>query len=391
MNILTINAGSSSIKYKVFESSQQGLSPIISGLIEGIGEAAGKWQHQYQDKTINPHHFKSHEEAFAALAVCLNTALDGMKIDGVGHRVVHGGRLYYQPTIINEEVLQSIIELAPLAPLHNPINALGIQFAMQYFPYATHIALFDSGFHHTMPESVYTYAIDQDIANDYQIRRYGFHGLNHEYVAQQAALFLNKPLPDCHLISLHLGNGASACLIKNGQSVDTSMGMTPLAGLIMGTRCGDIDPAIPLYLQGRGLSLDDVDRLLNKRSGLIGIAKDNDMRHLLTRLASGDEAAKLAIEMYVYSIQKTIGAYLSQIPALDALIFTGGVGENAAPIRHMILSALKHMNLVIDTQLNDIHSSESCRNIAHTQPPILVIRGDEEYFMAVEVCKIKRR
>ena len=401
MNILTINAGSSSIKYKLFEHAKEHLSPLLSGLIEGIGESSGKWQHQYQEKTSKPHSFASHEEAFSALANLLNQSLAGMTVHAVGHRVVHGGSHYYKPTIIDPHVLQAIKDLSSLAPLHNPINALGIQFAMKYFPDAKHIALFDSGFHHTMPEAAYTYAIEKDTAATYQIRRYGFHGLNHEYVANQAALFLNKPLNTCHFISLHLGNGASACLIKEGQSIDTSMGMTPLAGLIMGSRCGDIDPAISLYLQRQGLSVDEVDSLFNKRSGLIGLAKDNDMRHLLARLDKGDKAAKLAIEMYVYAIQKTIGAYLSQIPHLDALIFTGGVGENAVQIRQMIVSKLHHMHLIIDPERNQVpvfgsvnanppqKNLENCRNIAiNNEPPILVIRGDEEYFMALEVLKL---
>ena len=228
------------------------------------------------------------------------------------------------------------------------------------------------------------------VAEHYQIRRYGFHGINHEYVAQQAALFLKKPLAACNLISLHLGNGASACLIKQGLSFDTSMGMTPLAGLIMGSRCGDIDPAIPLYLQQQGMSIDDVDTLLNKRSGLMGIAKDNDMRHLLARLDSNDPDALLAISMYVYSIQKIIGSYITQLPTLNALIFTGGVGENAAPIRAMITETINHMGFAIDPTHNYNDNGETCRTISASNIPILVIRGDEEYFMAQQVVGIQQ-
>ena len=215
--------------------------------------------------------------------------------------------------------------------------------------------------------------------------RYGFHGINHEYVAQQAAIFLKKPLTTCNFITLHLGNGASACLVKQGKSVDTSMGMTPLAGLIMGSRCGDIDPAIPLYLQQQGMSLKSVDHLLNKQSGLIGIANDNDMRRLLTRLEAHDPAAELAISMYVYSIQKIIGSYLSQISSLDGLIFTGGVGENAFPIREKIILPLSHMGFALDQKLNATNTGENCRNISKSGSPILVIRGDEERFIAEKV------
>lgn len=234
MNLLTLNAGSSSIKYKVFDETKK---PFISGLIEGIGESGGNWTH-CQEKS--PHHFQNHEQAFAALGAKLKTALKDHPIQGVGHRVVHGGNRYFQPTLISDEVLDEIRALAKLAPIHNPINALGIQFAKEQFPDALQVAIFDNGFHHTMPEHVRRYAIKSDLADKYQIRRYGFHGINHEYVAKQAAFFLQKDLKDCNFISLHLGNGASACLIKKGESFDTSMGMTPLAGLVMGTRCGDM-------------------------------------------------------------------------------------------------------------------------------------------------------
>jgi len=388
MNILTINAGSSSIKYKIFHAEGDVLSEIVAGLIEGIGETQGKWHHTlHGQKTSTPHSFASHQEAFAALAEKFNVDLKETPIDAVGHRVVHGGSQYFKPTVINAEVLQAIRDLSSLAPIHNPVNALGIEFALQYFNNIPHVALFDSGFHHTLPAHVHTYAIDTDVAAQYQIKRYGFHGINHEYVAQQAAAFLKKPLKTCNFITLHLGNGASTCLVKQGESVDTSMGMTPLAGLIMGSRCGDIDPAIPIYLQQQGMTLSEVDHLLNKRSGLIGIAKENDMRHLLTRFDAGDPAAELAITMYVYAIQKTIGGYLTQIPTLDALIFTGGIGENAAPIREMIVSGLHHSGLVLSKDRNAQDNGDKCRNISQNQTPILVIRGDEEQFIACEVIK----
>jgi acetate kinase len=390
MNILTINAGSSSIKYKVFENVNGVPSAIVAGLIEGIGEKTGHWHHTHHQKNTTSHQFASHQQAFAELAQKLHNNLEDFTIEAVGHRVVHGGSQYFNPTVITENLLQAIIDLTPLAPIHNPVNALGIQFAMDYFPKATHVALFDSGFHHTIPNHIHTYAIDADIASQYQIRRYGFHGINHEYIAHQAALFLKKPLASCNFISLHLGNGASACLVKQGKSFDTSMGMTPLAGLIMGSRCGDIDPAIPIYLQQQGMPLEEVDKLLNKRSGLIGIANENDMRHLLTRLKEGDESAELAIAMYVYSIQKTIGGYLTQTPSLDALIFTGGVGENAAPIREKIITALSHMGFTIDNQQNDGNTGADCRNISANEQPILVIRGDEEHYIAQEVEKLIR-
>ena len=388
MNILTINAGSSSIKYKVFKIENDQPTATLSGLIEGIGEQEGHWHHNSFERIITPHSFSSHQQAFSALAERLRECIGNTKIHGVGHRVVHGGSKYFNPTLITADVLKEIIELIPLAPIHNPINAEGIQFALQQYPEAQQIALFDSGFHHTIPDYIHTYAIDHETASQYKIKRYGFHGLNHEYVSKQAAFFLKKPLNECHFISLHLGNGASACLIKQGKSYDTSMGMTPLAGLMMGSRCGDIDPAIPLYLQHQGMALKEVDALLNKKSGLIGIAKENDMRHLLTRLEARDPQAELAIAMYVYSIQKTIGSYLTQTSRLDALIFTGGIGENADPIRERIMTALHHLNFRIDSKQNKRKTEESCRDVSKHGIPILIIRGDEESFIAQEVNQL---
>ncbi len=386
MNILTLNAGSSSIKYKAFARDNQKLTPLLSGLIEGIGESKSTWHHQKESKDLSHQHFANHQQAFAALADKLKVDLKDHPIDGIGHRVVHGGNRYYQPTIISPEVLAEITDLAKLAPIHNPINALGIQCAQQFFPKATQVAIFDNGFHHTMPPHVRNYAIDTEVANRYQIRRYGFHGINHEYVAAQAALFLKKPLANCNFIILHLGNGASACLVKDGQSYDTSMGMTPLAGLIMGTRCGDIDPAIVLYLQEQGLTLAEVDTLLNKQSGLKGIANENDMRKLIARALEKDEKAILALQTYVYSVQKIIGAYWTQIKHLDALIFTGGVGENASLIREKILLPLKHLGFELDETLNSTADDKSCRPISKSGTPILVIRGDEEALMAEKVA-----
>ncbi len=377
MNILTLNAGSSSIKYKLFKTRDKTLEGVFSGLIEGIGEMNGKWHHTNKESDTDVHLFKDHQEAFKALASKLEDELNGDEIKGIGHRVVHGGDIYYQPTVVKNEVLFTLEQLSNLAPIHNPINILGIKFAQTYFPNTVQLAVFDTGFHHSMPEASYTYAIDQDIASKYHIRRYGFHGINHEYVARQAAKHLDKKLSECNFISLHLGNGASACLIKQGKSYDTSMGMTPLSGLIMGTRCGDIDPAIPLYLQQQGYKAEEVDELLNRQSGLKGIAGDNDMRHLCQRANENDEAAKLAIEMYVYAIQKRIGSYYSQAADLDALIFTGGVGENAAGIRQQIITPLKHFGLELHQSKNKSSDLGQCDNIASGKTPVLVIKGNE--------------
>lgn len=388
MNILTLNAGSSSIKYKVYAHQNNTNNLVLSGLIEGIGESGGLWNHQFTTKEKHKQTFTTHQNAFDVLGLQLKRDLFDHPIHGVGHRVVHGGKNYFKPTIITPEVLKDIQELAKLAPLHNPINAQGIIFAQQHFKDACQVAVFDTGFHHSMPAYVSQYAIDTETTRKFQIQRYGFHGINHEYVTTQAAIFLNKPLKQCNFISLHLGNGASACLIKNGKSFDTSMGMTPLAGLIMGTRCGDIDPAIPMYLMGQGLTESEIDNLLNKQSGLKGISNDNDMRKILARMEAQDAKAKLAIEMYVYAIQKIIGAYLSQISLLDALIFTGGVGENAAIIRANIMTPLKHMGFQLNDALNQKHSANLCNRISATGNSVLVIRGDEERLIVQKVIEV---
>ncbi|VEG90195.1 acetate/propionate family kinase [Legionella spiritensis] len=391
MNILTINAGSSSIKYKAFTLRNHRPDLVLSGLIEGIGESVTRWHHRFTASESGEYQFSDHEQAFNALARKLQEDLQQYPIDGIGHRVVHGGSVLFQPTIIDDSVLDTIRQLADLAPIHNPINAQGIVFARRHYPNAVQVAIFDSGFHHTMPPHASQYAIDADTAARYRIKRYGFHGINHEYVARQAALFLKKPFHSCQFITLHLGNGASACLIKNGQSADTTMGMTPLPGLIMGTRCGDIDPAIVLYLLEQGISAGDIDQLLNKKSGLKGVAQDNDMRNLLARHDEGDSKATLAIDMYVYSVQKTIGAYLSQTGNLDALIFTGGVGENAAAIREKVLVTLKHLGFHIDKKLNEAPSEQRIHLITRQGHPVLTIKGDEEYFMAQEVAGLLQK
>ncbi|ASQ45856.1 acetate/propionate family kinase [Legionella clemsonensis] len=390
MNVLTINAGSSSIKYKAFKVDNQQVFPLVAGLIEGIGETQGQWHHTNNKGIKESQHlvFQNHEAAFGLLAAKLQKDLDKYPIQGVGHRVVHGGDDYYLPTIVTPEVLEKIRHLSQLAPIHNPVNALGIQFAQQHFKHALHVAVFDSGFHHSIPSHIHQYAINREIAKKYQIKRYGFHGINHEYVARTAAVYLGKSLEQCNFISLHLGNGASACLIKEGKSFDTTMGMTPLAGLIMGTRCGDIDPAIPLYLQYQGMTTEEVDTLLNKQSGLKGIAQENDMRHLIERALGGDYSANLAIDMYVYSLQKIIGAYSSQIANLDALIFTGGIGENAAVIREKIVLPLKHLNFELNLTVNKTRTHANCQDISLQGKSILVIRGDEEALIAQKVENI---
>ncbi|WP_367605578.1 acetate/propionate family kinase [Legionella sp. W05-934-2] len=379
--ILTFNAGSSSIKYSAFHIKDQTMVLEFKGLIEGIGEKQSFWTHE---TTKSEHLFKNHQQAFQALLKPVTEGIQG-EIIGIAHRVVHGGSQFSTPTVVDKTVLSTIQSLSNLAPLHNPANALGIEVAKSLFPKCPHVAIFDTAFHVTMPESAHTYAIDKDICHQYQIKRYGFHGINHQYVAEQAAGFLLKPLSHCQLITLHLGNGASACLIKDGKSYDTSMGFTPLPGLIMGTRCGDIDPSIILYLADQGITMASISSMLNRRSGLKGIGGENDMRRLLEHEAAGDMDAKLAIEMFCYQLQKYIAAYYGQCPNLDALVFTGGIGEHSVDIRARTIQPLNHLGLSIDANLNSNQGWTQPSIIHNGSIPILVIPGDEEKAMA-EQC-----
>jgi acetate kinase len=365
MQILTLNAGSSSIKYKVFKLHSEGITENYGGLIEGIGENRA-------------HTFQTHQEALEHLYDILKE----MHFDAVAHRVVHGGENHYKPTVITPTVRDEIAKLGELAPIHNPINLQGIDFAVSHFNNAKQVAIFDTGFHHTLCAETKHYPISPKITQKYKIMRYGFHGINHEFVARQAADYLNLNFESSNFITLHLGNGASTCLIQSGKSIDTSMGMTPLAGLMMGTRSGDIDPAIPLFLCQKGFSAQEIDSILNKQSGLLGIGGDNDMRHLDARAKTGCLNAQFAIDMYVYRIKNYIGAYLAHLSKLDGLIFTGGIGENAAFIRERILNNMTHLKFHIDGEKNQQKTSDLVHSISSEGIPILVIKGNEEYFMA---------
>ena len=332
MKIAVVNAGSSSLKFKLFD--MQTKEVLRSVLVEKIGEI---------DSDIKTHH-----DALESLNI------DFSDIDAIGHRVVHGGDKLTNATIIDENIIEIINSLIPLAPLHNPANLEGIKVLMQKAPNLPNIAVFDTAFHATMPKEAYMYALPMDMYKKHHIRRYGFHGTSHSYIMKQTASILNKELNEVNLITLHLGNGASACAIKNGKSIDTSMGFTPLEGLVMGSRSGDIDPAIVLYMQRElGLSVDEVDKLLNKQSGLIGICDENDVRKIVSR---EDESSKLALDMMVRRIQKYIGSYMALLGNIDAIVFSGGIGENSEYIRSRVLNAkifkgIKSLSIKTDEEL----------------------------------------
>ena len=391
MQILLLNAGSSSLKYQLLQMSPQPVK-LATGLAERIGESESYWTHSVTDndagsfkqKTLS---FPNHDTALDAIIDLLN--LDESQLGAIGHRVVHGGPHYTKATLIDDSVLQTIRDLIPLAPLHNSANAMGIEVARKRYPDIPHYAIFDNAYHHTMPDYAAHYAIDRELCDQHMIRRYGFHGTSHAYVSKVAAQGLGIDYERFNAITLHLGNGASACAIHQGRSMDTSMGFTPLAGLMMGTRCGDVDPAIAVYLQREcNMGAEEIDQLFNKRSGLKGVAGDNDMRNIEQRHREGDAQATLALEMYVYRIKQTIGSYYAILGQLDALIFTAGVGENAAIVRQMVCHNMQHLGLKLDENKNSqVDKNQAVTDIStpDSQPRILVVPTNEELQMALEI------
>lgn len=391
MKILVLNSGSSSIKYRLFDMNAK--TVLASGLVEQIGEEQSRLAHQTRNPQEDMGEFvktvvvDDHRAGFEFIGAALSESgalKDTSELSGIGHRVVHGGEAFRKPTLIDQKVIDTIRRLSPLAPLHNPANLLGIEVAMQSAPHVPQIAVFDTAFHQSLPEHAYRYAIPQDLYEAHQVRRYGFHGTSHSYVARQAAKMLSRPLDSLNLITLHLGNGASAAAVKGGKSIDTSMGMTPLEGLIMGTRSGDIDPAIIFYLKRKtGMIREEMEVLLNKSSGLKGICGVNDMRDVEKRAREGDPAAQLAIEMVCYRIKKYIGAYSAVLGRLDALVFTAGIGEKSPLIRARSCRGMAHLGIDVDPVKNK-HNSKEAFDIQseNSTARVLVIPTNEEYEIA---------
>jgi acetate kinase len=397
MNILVINCGSSSIKYQLFDMRHHEV--VTSGLLERIGERSSRLEHEWiddngdtQEKTYEQH-VDDHHAAFELIRSAMRDSgisEDLNQLDGVGHRVVHGGEAFQQPVMITDEVVASIREVCPLAPLHNPANLTGIEIAKKQMPNVPHVAVFDTAFHHTMPPHSYRYALPETYYREHGVRRYGFHGTSHYFVAKKAAAHLNRSISELKLITLHLGNGASAAAIKHGKSVDTSMGLTPLEGLIMGTRSGDIDPAIPFYLEKEAnLTINEIDELLNKQSGLKGICGANDMREIQNMAKNNDEKALLAIDMYCYRIKKYIGAYYAVLGGLDALIFTAGIGENSAMIREKVCSDMAHLGIECDPAKNrSVNDGVLAINSTAAGANVLVVPTNEELEIAQQTAAL---
>ena len=372
---------------------------LTSGVLERIGEANSilthKWRSDTGDyvKKIYEHQIHDHQQAFDIIHQALRESKvmeDINELAAVGHRVVHGGEAFKQPVVIDKNVLEGVRKVTPLAPLHNPANLIGIEIARKTIPNIPHVAVFDTAFHQTIPDYAYRYALPEDLYQTYGVRRYGFHGTSHFYVAKQAALYLGRPLQSLNLITLHLGNGASAAAIRQGQCVDTSMGLTPLEGLIMGTRSGDLDPAIPFYLAKQThLSFSDIDNLMNKQSGLKGICGFNDMREIHHQAQSGNDSARLAIEMYCYRIKKYLGAYYAALGQVNAIVFTAGIGENAGFIREKVCEGLNGLGIYLDKEKNQMRSSDVLDiSMADSPVKILVIPTDEEWEIAQQTMSL---
>ena len=366
--VLVVNTGSSSIKYRLFGMADRtgdrtgGPAVLASGLLERIGEAASTLTHRVPgaDPVVRELKVADQREGFDRILEAFGGGLRGElggglrgELAGIGHRVVHGGERFTAPTLLDAEALEAIREQIPLAPLHNPSNLLGIEVTMAAFPATPQVAVFDTAFHLTMPPRAYRYAIPRELASRFGIRRYGFHGTSHAFVSRRAAEHLGRPLADLNLVTMHLGNGASVAAVAGGRCIDTSMGLTPLEGLVMGTRSGDLDPAIPLYLQREaGLSVDQVDALLNRESGMLGLAGANDMREVERRAAAGDERAREALDVYCYRVRKYVGAYAAALGRLDALVFTAGVGENSEAVRAGVCRGLEGFGVLLDPERN---------------------------------------
>jgi acetate kinase len=367
--VLVVNCGSSSLKYAVVEpdSGRQ----LADGIVERIGEGE----------------IADHEAALRAAFDELAEAgldLDEQGLVAVGHRVVHGGPELYRPTLVDGGLIATLESLAPLAPLHNPPAVLGIEVARRLLPDLPHVAVFDTAFFHDLPPAAATYAIDRELAEQWHIRRYGFHGTSHQYVSEQAAEFLQAPLESLNQIVLHLGNGASASAIAGGRPVDTSMGLTPMEGLVMGTRSGDLDPGIITYLwRTAGMSVEDIESMLNRRSGVMGLGGAIDFRILHQRIESGDAEARLAYDVYIHRLRKYIGAYLALLGHTDVITFTAGVGENDALVRRDALSAMATLGIELDEHLNDSPARGPRRITADMSPTtVLVIPTGEELAIA---------
>ena len=398
MKILVINSGSSSIKYQLFDMARR--QALAAGIVERIGETGSRIKHTLltpvSKTVILEEDVANHRQGLALMVQQLLDKDTGViaaadEITAIGHRVVHGGEDFSRPTIITAEVRAAIKKLIPLAPLHNPANLTGIEVAMELFPAAVQVAVFDTAFHQTLPAAAYRYAIPNQLYEEQGIRVYGFHGTSHFYVSKVAAAYLGQAEADTNLITAHLGNGASITAVRGGQSVDTSMGFSPLAGLIMGTRSGDLDPVVPIFLASSlGMSPAEIDKLLNKQSGLLGLTGQNDLRDIEDRMERGDAQAQLALDMVAYRLKKYIGAYTAVLGHVDALVFTAGVGEHSETVRRLTCAGLNNLGIILDEEKNQAGPSGAVTEIQApgSRVKVLIIPTNEELEIAIQTEEI---
>jgi acetate kinase len=394
LKVLVVNCGSSSIKYQLYDMPAGEV--LAKGLVERIGETMGAlMQETPQGRRKVEVAVGDHQVGMDLLLQALTDAKTGVlgsldEIEAVGHRVVHGAEQFTGSVLITDEVEAAVERVADLAPLHNPPNLTGIRAARHALPKPPQVACFDTAFHTTIPKVAYIYALPYELYEKFGVRRYGFHGTSHRYVARRAAALLGRHKYDINCITCHLGNGCSLAAVKGGKSIDTSMGLTPLEGLVMGTRSGDFDPAILFYLAGKGYTIDDLNKLCNKQSGLLGISgESNDMRTLADLAADGDERAQLALDVFAYRVKKYIGAYAAALGRLDAVIFTGGIGQNAKQVRAACCSELDCLGIQVDPEKNAAAQGiEDEIQSAESRVKVLVLATDEEAAIAADTFQI---
>jgi len=394
MKVLIINAGSSSLKYQLLETSDA--SVLAKGVAERIGQEGAVILHTREDqkKTFDGH-LENHKVAVEKVLSILTSKEDGVissmgEIDAVGHRVVHGGEKFASSVLITPDVLDAIRSCFDLAPLHNPANMTGIEACTEAMPTVPQVAVFDTAFHQTMPQEAYMYALPHELYEKHKIRRYGFHGTSHRFVAERAAALLGKPFNEVKVVTCHLGNGSSIAAVKDGKCVDTSMGLTPLAGICMGTRCGDIDPAIVTFIMEKeGLDRHGVDDIMNKKSGVAGVSGvSSDFRDLFAASANGNERATLALNMFTYQCKKFIGSYAAAMGGIDAVVFTAGIGENTGKIREAAVEGLSYMGISLDKEKNAGVNYEADVSTPDAKVRVLVIPTNEELAIALETEKL---
>ncbi|MBK1874854.1 MULTISPECIES: acetate kinase [Marinobacter] len=388
-SILVVNCGSSSLKLALFDENENKLASAIAERLNGSDAFA---RIDGDDRTVPLPRNANHKQALTALVLAFRERkLMPAAPTSVGHRVVHGGETFREAVLINDDVVEAINDCAGLAPLHNPVNLAGIEATREQFPETPQVAVFDTAYHQTLAPHAYLYALPESFYRDWSVRRYGFHGTSHFFMANEAARLLDKTLATTSIISAHLGNGCSITAIKDGFSVDTSMGLTPLEGLVMGTRCGDIDPGLFDYLSSRGMQLADVHKELNKNSGLLGISgKTNDMRTLCELADQGHEPSALAIDIFCFRLAKYVGAMMASLDHLDALVFTGGIGENSSRVRQKTLGHLKLLGFELDADRNEHNGRQSGGRIesAGSRFPVLVVPTNEELVIAREASRL---